>query len=73
MDMYNKAAEADGQDLHSRFVRVEIENPTLFETYTYSIMKDKETGVQYLFVEGGNRAGITILVDVDGKPLVSEV
>lgn len=35
-----------------------------------SIIKDTKTGVQYLFKFMGNGAGLTLLVDRDGKPLL---
>lgn len=36
------------------------------------IFVDKETGVQYLFVENGYGAGLTVLVDADEKPILYE-
>lgn len=36
------------------------------------IIVDKETGVNYLFAFDGNAAGLTVLVDKDGKPLVTK-
>lgn len=36
------------------------------------ILIDSETGVQYLYVDGYSRAGLTVLVDHDGKPLIAE-
>lgn len=41
---------------------------------TISLMEiwvDKETGVNYLFREDGNAAGLTVLVDKNGKPIVT--
>ena len=35
------------------------------------ILTDKETGVQYLYMKNGNSAVIQVLVDAEGKPLVS--
>ena len=35
------------------------------------IWVDKETGVQYLFHRNGNAAGLTPLLDKEGKPVVS--
>ena len=32
---------------------------------------DKETGVQYLFHRNGNAAGLTPLLDKEGKPVVT--
>lgn len=36
------------------------------------ILVDKETGVMYLYVESGQRGGLTAMVDEDGKPLIWE-
>lgn len=35
------------------------------------IILDKETGVNYLFVNDGVCAGLTVMVDKDGKPIVT--
>ncbi len=35
------------------------------------IIIDKETGVQYLLASYGNVGGLTVLVDKDGKPLIT--
>lgn len=51
-----------------------------FET-TYSqgkisvtrILVDRETGVNYLFVSDGSSAGLTLLVDKEGKPIISRI
>ena len=34
------------------------------------ILCDNETGVQYLLLQEGYGAGLTVLVDQDGKPLL---
>lgn len=65
-------AEADEQGLGDRFVVIEEEELGLTDTYAHSILKDKETGVLYLLIEGYQRAGITVLVDAEGKPLVDK-
>jgi len=36
------------------------------------ILQDKQTGVQYLFVQNGYAGGLSPLLDKDGKPVVSE-
>ena len=36
------------------------------------ILVDKETGVQYLFHYSGVAAGLTVLVDREGKPSIYE-
>lgn len=37
------------------------------------ILVDTETGVNYVFRKVGNAGGITLLVDKDGKPVVSPI
>lgn len=37
------------------------------------IWVDKETGVNYLFRREGYGAGLTVLLDKDGKPMISKV
>lgn len=37
-----------------------------------TVLVDKETGVQYLFVKSGSSAGLTALVDKNGKPLLAK-
>ena len=38
-----------------------------------SIYRDKQTGVQYLFVRHGYGGGLSPLLDRDGKPVVDNV
>ena len=42
--------------------------PSCFGLY---VLKDKVTGVLYMYNEFTNRAGLTPLIDADGKPLTS--
>ena len=37
-----------------------------------SIIIDKETGVNYLFVHRGYGGGLTPLIDAEGKPIVTK-
>jgi hypothetical protein len=37
------------------------------------IFVDKETGVNYLYVSDGSAAGLTLLVDREGNPVISSV
>lgn len=37
------------------------------------IWVDKETGVNYLFHSSGYSGGITVLLDKDGKPIVTPI
>lgn len=40
---------------------------------TTEIWVDKETGVNYLFHQSGNAGGMTVLLDKDGKPVITPV
>ena len=41
--------------------------------YSFETVVDTKTGVTYLiWTNGGYRAGITVLMDRDGKPIISE-
>ena len=37
------------------------------------IWVDKETGVNYLFCASGYAGGLTVLLDKDGKPIVTPI
>ena len=37
------------------------------------IWVDKETGVNYMFCSSGYAGGLTVLLDKDGKPVVTEI
>ena len=37
------------------------------------ILVDKETGVNYLFHSSGYAGGLTVLVDSEGKPVVTAI
>lgn len=36
----------------------------------FRILRDKETGVCYLFVHEGYAGGLTVMLDAEGKPLI---
>lgn len=38
-----------------------------------TVLVDKETGVNYLYYASGYSGGLTVLVDREGKPIVSPV
>ena len=40
---------------------------------TVEIWVDKETGVNYLYRQSGYSGGMTVLLDRDGKPVISPV
>lgn len=37
------------------------------------ILVDRVTGVNYLWSESGHAGGLTVLVDADGKPIVTPI
>ncbi len=52
-----------------RFVMAEQQNSFM---NSYGVLVDRKTGVNYLIISGGNgMAGITPLLDKDGKVIVS--
>lgn len=40
---------------------------------TIEIFVDKETGVNYLYHQSGNAGGLTVLLDSEGKPVITPV
>lgn len=51
-----------------RFVWEKVQGGLLKQA---SIIIDKETGVNYLFVQEGYAGGLTPLLDKDGKPVIT--
>ena len=43
-----------------------------FSVGTY-VLVDKKTGVNYLYASSGYGGGLTVLVDADGKPIVTPI
>ena len=37
------------------------------------ILRDKETGVEYLYVSGGSGGGVTPLLDAEGRVVITPV
>ena len=37
------------------------------------VLVDRETGVNYLYVASGYSGGLTVLVDAQGKPIITPV
>ena len=52
-----------------RFVKVFTQGGFQF----MEIWVDTETGVNYLYRQAGNSGGFTVLLDKDGKPIVSDM
>ncbi|MDR0915787.1 MAG: DUF6440 family protein [Oscillospiraceae bacterium] len=54
--------------LPKRFEVVHKETTALSSVLVY---RDRNTGVNYLFIEQGYAGGLTVLLDPDGKPVVT--
>ncbi len=54
-----------------RFVVVHKEGSELATSGYSQLIVDKETGVTYLFIKSGYGAGLTPLIDHDGKPVIT--
>ena len=52
-----------------RFIKVLNEGSTW--TTNREIWVDKTTGINYLWIVSGSSGGLTVLLDRDGKPVVS--
>ena len=59
------------RDKEERFVKVHSEGSSFGETRMLYV--DKETGVTYLFVKFGYGAGLTPLLDSEGKPVITRL
>ena len=55
-----------------RFICTEICGGT-FSTVQQRILVDRKTGVNYLWTVSGYAGGLTVLVDAEGKPIVTPV
>ena len=57
---------------YERFVVTEKEGSQMKEAGVMQVIVDTETGVNYLFVKSGYGAGLTPLLDSEGKPIVTK-
>lgn len=39
---------------------------------TYRVIIDRQTGVNYLYVSNGTSGGLTVLLDSEGKPIITK-
>lgn len=60
-----------GKNTEGRFVKILSEGSSFGEVRMLYV--DRETGVTYLFVKSGYGAGITPLLDADGKPVITKL
>ena len=56
---------------NERFVKIYKEGA--FAGNGFEVWVDKETGVNYLYRQSGYSGGLTVLVDKDGKPVITPV
>lgn len=55
-----------------RFIVTEKEGNG-FTSSLIQVIVDKNTGVNYMYVQSGNSGGLTPLLDRDGKPVITSV
>ena len=55
-----------------RFIKTVVDNGGLSDNYM-AIYVDRKTGVNYLFTQSGYAGGLTVLVDANGKPVVTPI
>ena len=53
-----------------RFAKIVVDNGGFSDNYM-AIYVDRKTGVNYLFTQNGYAGGLCVLVDREGKPIVS--
>ena len=53
-----------------RFVKILVDNGGFSES-NMAIYVDRQTGVNYLFAQSGYSGGLTVLVDAQGKPIIT--
>ena len=55
-----------------RFIKTVVDGGGLSDNYM-AIYVDRKTGVNYLFTQNGYAGGLTVMVDANGKPIVTPV
>ncbi len=55
-----------------RFIKTVVDGGG-FSDSRFEIYVDKKTGVNYLFTQSGYAGGLCVLVDREGKPIVTPV
>lgn len=55
-----------------RFVCTEVSG-SAFDSHQSRVLVDRQTGVNYLWTTSGYAGGLTVLVDADGRPIVTSV
>lgn len=57
-------------DKYKRFIVKEKYGGFSIGTY---VLVDRETGVNYLYANSGYSGGLTVLVDAEGKPIITPI
>ena len=55
-----------------RFVCTEVSGGA-FDACQCRVLVDRQTGVNYLWTTSGYSGGLTVMVDADGRPIVTSV
>ncbi len=55
-----------------RFVCTEVSGGA-FDAFQARVLVDRKTGVNYLWTASGYAGGLTVLMDAEGKPIVTTV
>ena len=59
------------EKMDKRFEVTVTEGSQLADSGLMQVIVDKETGVNYLFIKAGYGAGVTPLLDADGKVVIT--
>ena len=57
---------------NDRFVCTEVSGGA-FDAFQARVLVDRQTGVNYLWTAAGYAGGLTVLLNADGKPIVTAV
>ena len=72
MTLFIEISNFTGKQIEIMDKRFEFQKPQRENLMTDAIViVDKKTGVNYLFVRSGYGAGLTPLLDPDGKPIIT--
>ena len=72
-DVGMKTTELAVSKLREKCQSEKIGNPAKARDALKQILVDKKTGVNYLFVQSGYAGGLTVLLNADGKPVVTPI
>ncbi|MDR0975328.1 MAG: DUF6440 family protein [Ruminococcus sp.] len=59
-------------ELNERFTKASRKPISLGALSGIEIIVDNDTGVNYMFYYNGQSSGLTVIVDRDGKPYISD-